>query len=279
MAGWTEGEKKLHGALVKERAERKEARKEVRALEQKLEELTAKLTTNAPKAEPTGPVADPASAPSAPDGLADCKTFEEVDRRVVSAAATESQAVRLQQMLNRNGVEAVAEKLKASGVTSIGNTPIDEASADEVGEFLAAVYEGSRMTQAQANVRKDWIVKNNQSVTQAVQIIPELNDKASPAYQFALKTAMENPVLLRNPNWPVTVAEMWLGKQAFSAKTGKPAAPAAPKAAPKPSAPGAPRTSVAAMPQASQHDALAAKIAAGTASMQEVQQYALSGMK
>lgn len=279
MANWTEGEKKLHGALVKERAERKEARKQLREMEQKLADLTAKLTTNAPKAEPTGPAAEPSNAPSALDGLADCKTFEEVDRRVVAAAATESQAVRLQQMLNRNGVEAVAEKLKASGVTSIGNTPIDEASADDIGDFLAAVYEGSRMTQAQANVRKDWIVKNNQSVERATQIIPELNDKASPAYQFALQTALENPTLLRNPNWPITVAEMWLGRQAFTAKTSRPAAPAAPKAAPKPAAPGAPRTSVAALPQVSARDAVAEKIANGTATLQEVQAYALTGIK
>jgi hypothetical protein len=117
-----------------------------------------------------------------------------------------------------------------------------------------------------------------------VQIVPELSDVNSQAFKAAVRLVNENPLLRQRPDWPVVVAKLWLGEQAFSAKQAKPAgaavAPARPaiKSTPK-SAPGAPRTSTAALPQPSSNDTLKAKIANGTATLAEVQAYALSGVR
>ena len=280
MAGWTEGEKKMHGALVKERTESREARAELREMKEQLAEIQKQIKT--PQAQPAEPAAPVTQAPTVPvtgNALADCNNFEAVDARVLQAATTAAQAMNLQNALNRHGVEPVLAKLKASGVEQINGNPIDEASADEVGEFLAAVYEGASVTQAQAPIRKNWLVQNQQSLAAAAQIVPELNDVNSPAYKAAIKLVQDNPLLRHRADWPVVVAKLYLGEQAFNAKA-KPA-PAAGKPAVKPAvkaAPGAPRTSVAALPQPAANGALAKKIADGTASLAEVQQYALAGV-
>lgn len=276
MANWTEGEKKLHGALVKERAESKEARAKNRELEARLAEIEKQLNPDkTPPVEPAAPVAPAATSSVA--ALNDCQTFEDVDAKVAEAANTELKATRLQNMLNRNGVEPVAERLLAEGVKEINGKPVTEADADEIGDFLAAVYEGSKLTQAQAPLRKTWLAHNQQSLQQAVQLVPELNDANSAAYKAAVAIVSQNPQLRSRADWPVVVAKLWLGEQVIAAKS-KPAPAAPAKAAPaRPAArpaPGAPRTSTAALPNPSKRDALSAKIAAGTASMDEVQEYA-----
>ncbi len=286
MTGWTEGEKKLHGALVKERAESREARKELRDIKEQLAELKGKITPpTAPQAEPAAPAAQAPTAPSAAPDLADCTTFEAVDARALQAAGFKSQAVTLQNLLLRNGVEPVAAKLKASGVETIGTTPIAEASADQIGDFLAAVYEGAEMTQAQAPIRKNWLMQYHQSLQEAVKIIPELSDVNSPAFQAAKQMIADDPGVRSKANWPVILAKRYLGVKGFETASKPPpaapvAAPAAPVAAPaarptpKPSAPGAPRTSTAALPQPAANSALKEKIANGSATLAEVQQYA-----
>jgi len=279
---WTEGEKRLHGALEKERQESKDARAAVRELKAKLAELESKITTpTAPQAEPATPAAQTAPPPSGTGMLADCLTFDAVDARAQEAAATESQAVRLQNMLNRNGAEPVVERLKASGVDTIGGKPIAEADADQVGEFLASVYEGARMAQAQAPARKAWLAQNQQSLAAAVKILPELNDAKSAAFQAASKIVSENPLLRNRADWPVIVAKLYLGEQAYNSKaTGNGAGtprPTAPKVTSRP-APGAPRTSTAAMPPVNGSVVLAKKMADGTATLDEVQSYTLSKM-
>lgn len=277
MATWTEGEKRLHGALVKERTESKDARAKLRDAMARLDALESKTPPAAPQAEPPVPAAQNPTVPATGDILADCKTFEEVDARVMQAATFKSQASALQNMLLRNGVEPVAERLKASGVEKIGTTPIAEASADQIGDFLAAVYEASEMSQAQAPIRKNWLVQNHQSLQDAVKHLPELNDKTSAAYQAAVRMVQENPLLRNRSDWPMLIVKNLLGTRALEnlAKppAPAPAAPAAPRPAPKP-APGAPRTSVSALPQPAANDALKKKMANGTATMQEVTEYA-----
>ena len=282
MANWTEGERKMHAVMLKERQESKEARAELREIREKLAELEKQnKPPTAPQAEPDAPVTQAQPAPSAGDVLADCPTFEAVDARVQSAASVEAQAVRLQNMLLRNGLEPVVEKLKASKVETISGIPIDEASADDIGDFLATVYENARTAQAQAPVRKQWLVNNQNSLQQAVQIIPELADVNSPAYKAAIQLVQQNPLLRHRADWPVVVAKLYLGEQAFLAKAKPAAAPAA-KPAARPAArpaPGAPRAAVSALPTADTKSALAQKIADGTATMQEVQQYALADIR
>lgn len=280
MANWTDGEKKLHGVVKKLRQEIKEL---------KANGKKAEAPQPAPPVEPVEPVNQPPVATTAP-ALADCQTFEAIDARVMQAAQAESKAVNLQNILNRNGLEPVVARLKADGVATIGvqegqaivQRPIDEASADEVGDFLAAVYEGSRTTQAAAPARKAWLNQNQTSLQRAVEAVPEFNDKNGPAFQAALRMVRENPLLLQKANWPEIVAKLYIGEQAIEAKLKPaPAAPApkpAVKPAPKP-APGAPRVSAAAAPAPDRLATLKAKMAEGTATMQEVQEYGLASVR
>lgn len=278
VSNWTEGEKKLHGALEKERAESKEARATVRELKAKLAELESKITATVSPAEPAAPAERANAAPSAADMLADCPSFEAVDARVMQAAATESQAVRLSNMLTRNGAEPVVARLKASGVETIQGTPIAEATAEQLGDFLERVYDGARMTQAQSGSRKAWLANNQQSLAAAVQILPELNDANSNEYKAAAKIVSENPMLRQRADWPVIVAKLCLGEAVFNAKANAKgngaAVTAKPAIRPSRPAPGAPRTATGAIPQASTDDVLRSKIEKGTASLREVQEYA-----
>jgi hypothetical protein len=181
-------------------------------------------------------------------------------------------------MLNRNGVQPVAEKLKASGVTAIGATPIEEANADQIGEFLASVYEAARMTQAQAPIRKNWLAQNHQSLAEAVKIIPDLTDPKSASFKAAQEAVQQNPLLRNNANWPILIVKHLLGTRALEERN-KPATQPAPAVTPKiparPSkpAPGAPKTSTSAIPRLNGNDALKTKMADGTATLAEVQEY------
>lgn len=282
MANWTEGEKRLHGALKKERQQSKEARAKNRELEARLAQLETKLTTPpAAQAAPEQPAAQTPPVPVTAEALADCETFEAIDARVQQAATAEAQAVRLQNLLTRNGSEPVIERLKASGVENINGVPVEEASPDQIGDFLDTVYAGARQAQAQAPVRKSWLLQNREHLQTAVQAVPEFNDPQSAAYQAAQRILRENPQLRQRADWPVVLAKLYLGEQGFETKI-KPAAPAAPAAAPAKAAtprpavrpaPGAPRTATAAIPQPTASEALKAKIANGTANLAEVQQY------
>jgi hypothetical protein len=188
--------------------------------------------------------------------------------------------VRLQNLLNRNGVEPVVERLLASGVENINGTPVADASADQIGEFLATVYENTEAIKAQAPIRKDWLVQNQQHLLTAVKAVPEFADPNSAAFKAGLRIVQENPALRARADWPVVVAKLFLGEQGFDSKMKPQAAPVpTPKPAPRPTAkpaPGAPKNSVAALPQAGGNDALKAKMANGTATKQEVQEYTRS---
>lgn len=278
-AAWTAGEIKLHGALVKERAESKVARQEARELKAKQAELESKINAlTAPKAEPTVPAAQPSPVSNTGSALSDCQTFEAVDARVLQAATTESQAVRLQNMLNRNGVEPVAAKLLASGVDKINGIPTAEASADDIGEFLAAVYEGSRTAQAQAVPRKNWLAANHKSLADAVEFLPALRDPNSPEFAHARTMVSQNPLLRNRPDWPMLVVKNLLGTKALEALVKPAATPAAAPvkvavATAKKAAPGASKNSIGALPVNNGSDVIAAKMKNGTATLAEVQEY------
>jgi hypothetical protein len=277
MANWTDGEKRLHGALQKERTESKEARAAVRELKTKLAELESKLTNRpASQAAPETPAAQPPPVATTGEMLADCHTFEAIDARVQQAATYKAEAARLQNVLNRNGTEPVVERLLAKGVTAINGVPVAEASPDQIGDFLATVYEGAELTQAQAEPRKQWLVQNQHNLVEAVKRVPELNDANSEAFKAAQRIMAANPALRQRADWPVVIAKLYLGERIFNTQP-TPAAPAATaKPAVKPAAkpaPSAPKVSVAALPNPPANEALAAKLANGTASLAEVQAY------
>jgi hypothetical protein len=293
QAGWTEGERRLHGALVKERQARKEAKSELKELRAQLEALQAKLQPNPnqpPTAEPPATPA-PVAAPSvAAPVLMDCETFEAVDARVMQAASAEAEAMRMQQTLLRQGYEAVLPQLAAHGYTVQDGMLVDpaknvlgEANEQTVGEFIANVYAGARQTQAQAPVRKAYLVQQAQAWQEAVKILPELANEKSETFQRIAHFARANPVIRQHPGWPVTAAKLYLGEQAWNSKAKPPAergarsaegGQSAAKPVTPPSAPGAPRTSVSGLPQRSEAEELAAKLKNGTATYADVDRLA-----
>lgn len=286
QALWTDGERRLYGALKKERQESKTARAETRDLKSKLEAIEARLANPPAVAAPANgqPAPDPAVQPAAATpsvshgSLSDCTSFEAVDARVTQAAATEAMAVRLQNQLTRNGVEGVAAALKQQGITQIGGVPVAELDANAVGQFLDSVYEGTRATQAAAAPRKQFIATMDRQWQAAAQIMPEINDIKSAAHRNVQQLLQTNPSLRANANWPMVAVKLMLGEAAVAAKV-KPAAPA--PAVPPPTvkvvvkpAPGAPRRTSAALPQGNAMDAIKARIDNGTATMADVQAYA-----
>lgn len=92
------------------------------------------------------------------------------------------------------------------------------------------------MTQAQAAPRKDWLHKNHASLADAVQILPQLADPNSDAFKAVQAMIQQNPLLRNRADWPVVVAKMHLGQQAWNAIT-KPATAPVVKPAPRPSKP------------------------------------------
>lgn len=289
QANWTEGEKRLHGALVKERAARKEAKNELKstretadALKQEMDALKAKVNPE-PGAEPAT-----AAAPTGPAGtLGDCHTFEAVDARATQAATTEVFAIRLQQALANQGTAPVVEALRQRGVTQIGGVPVAEMDKDGLGEFLSTVYEGARITQAQASPRKQFLANQAQSWQDAVKLIPELADAKSDRAKRFVQMANENPAIRgMGANWPVVLAYQVLGREAAT-KTAAPAAPAAvpaikPTPAPVPpptrQVPAAPRATVPPAPKKGDYEQASEKLANGTATLADVTRMAKAAL-
>lgn len=285
QATWTDGEKRLHGALVKERAARKEARATARQLSERLEQLESKLNAPAPAAPvATNPAAAP--TPSVPGSLSDCNTFEMVDARVRQAAAMETRAYKLQQTLLRNGVEAVLPQLAQEGIV-VENGQLVEAktkqiigaaTAEDVGDLLSRAYEVSRLTQAEAQPRKQFLAQRSQSWENASKYVPGLNQPNSPEYQQIARVVQNNPQLATHPEGPMIAVKLYLGEQALAGKlpAQMKAAPTTATAPAKPalkSAPGAPRASAAALPPTNRLVELQTKLANGTATMKEVDEY------
>jgi hypothetical protein len=276
-------------ALQAERQAAKEARAELKALREEFEALKkAQAQPGQPPAgQPEAPDAvaaqspSPASAPlSGP--LEDCHTFEAVDARVMGAATAEVRALRLQNLLNRDP-EAVREALVKDQVKQVGNVPLAEASTEQIGDWLANVYEGSRLVQAGADARKRFLVGQAQSFERAVRTLPTLKDAQSAERKAFDQVLRQTPWIVRQgPDWPEVVARQVLGAQQWNAmqktnppaSTAKPAVPAAPR-----SAPGAPTRNAGAMPKPDRQAALQQKFADGTATVEEMSEYAFAHLK
>jgi hypothetical protein len=277
QATWTEGEKRLHGALVKERAARKKAKNELKQLKQDFESLkeTLQPNPNAPAAEPA-----PTTAPVAAGPLGDCHTFESVDARVTQAATTEAFAMRLQTTLSKQGAAAVAEALKQKGITQVGGVPVAEMNDEGLSEFLTTVYEGARITQTQADTRKRFLVGQAQAWQQAVKLMPELADaKSDRAKRFVQVINANESIRQMEPNWPVLAAKYLLGDEAAT-KASAPAAPAAaapvikptptPTPAPTRQVPAAPRATAPAAPKKNEYEQASEKLATGKATLADI---------
>lgn len=292
QANWTDGEKRLYGALQKEREESKTARAELRELKSQFTELKGTLdktkeasatdTTQSPRNEP---------APSAATALADCNTFEAVDARVAQAAEVEMTVTSLQNKLARNQTEAVVKGLQSIGVTHIGGMPVAEMDAEGIGNFLDKAQAGAKATQSQAAPRKQFIASQVTSWRQAVEILPEMDDVKSDVYKGISALVARRPSLKTQVDWPMVAAKLWLGEQESGKRiTAKAAAKTAattqqraatPQATTKTTtakpaakqAPGASRRAAAAAPATDRLTALQGKMEKGTASMAEMQEY------
>jgi hypothetical protein len=279
QATWTDGEKRLYGALKKERQARKEAKAESKqtresmdALKQELDGIKEKLNPN-PENNP-----QPASNSQPVGALGDCHTFESVDARVTQAATTEAFAMRLQTTLSKQGAAPVVEALKQKGITQIGGVPVAELGDEGLSEFLTTVYEGARITQTQADPRKRFLVNQASAWQEAVKQVPELADAKSDRAKRFVQMANENPAIRSmGPNWPLVLAYQVLGREAAAAK-GAPAPVAAPAIKPTPTptpattrqVPAAPRATPPTPPKKNDYEQAAEKLANGTATLADI---------
>lgn len=269
-------------ALQREREDNKQLRERLSALESKLN--TQKTNGESAKDEAVVTTPDPVSVPRT-DGavLADCETFEAVDARARQAAAVETQVLRLQTALARNGKDSILPQLTKAGVKEINGAPLDAVSDEEVSDYLSSVYQGARLTQIEAAPRKMFLVKRAQTMEAALKIMPELADSKSERAQQVRAIINAAPELTQRADWPELVVKLVLGGEAWSGKTKTatippPATPQPkPAAAPAPSrqAPAAPKVSTAAVPSRSELDTISDKMAKGTATNQDLDRYAI----
>lgn len=272
-------------ALKAERQKRRDAREENKQLRARLAELEQKP---APPAEPTPATPPTPAAPSAETGtLVDCDTFEAVDARAMQAATVEAAALRLNQTFLREGYAAVLPQLAEHGIVEqdgklvhvASKRVLGEANDETVSGFIANVFEGARTAQAQAPIRKTFLAQRAQSFERAATILPQLRDVKSPEYQQIAGLFQKRAELRSLANGPEIAVKLYLGELAWNAKLTKPAAAVPPKPAPTvpphpASAPGAPRLSVPTNgPGKDRKTELSAKIAAGQASLAEVDEY------
>ena len=280
-------------ALQAEREKRKSARAELKAVKEQLAELQTKL--NAPPATPPTPAKDaeaaPANppaptAPSADEGvLVDCDTFEAITARAMQATRAETAALRLNQVLLNEGIEAVLPQLAEYGLVVENEKLLDaqskrvigDATAKTVGNFITNVFEGARTTQAQAEPRRQFLLQRLANWESAAKILPTINDINSAEFKAISGLINARPELRARADGATIAVKLYLGELAWNAKLPKPAAATPPPKPPVtpalPAAPGAPRTSGAALPKVSERDELANKIKAGTATLAEVDRY------
>lgn len=285
----SESEQRIHGALQKEREKRREARAELKAVREELESLKQQLLTPKPAEPPQAAPADGTPAPATPppatalpgDPLADCTTFDQVDARAMQAASLEARVMRMQTQLSRDGVEAVKAALTAEGVKDLRGVPLAEADDAQVGDFLARVYEGARLTQVAAEPRKRFLSAQENAFQQARQLVPELADAKSERAREFDAFVKQNPWLpMLGAHWPLVASTYLLGlvevKKLTAKGNGKAATPAPPVARPAPAAaaPAAPTRTASPLPKASETDELATLIKSGTATAADVARYA-----
>lgn len=301
QAAWSEGEKRLYGALKKEREARKAAKKELGETKATLETLTAKVEEltkpKTPEAKPTE------AAPAVPvpgQPLAHCKTFEAVDAEVAEAGRVELLAYDLQQALTRGDRNAVQTALTAEKVTQFeardGSTvTLADATDGQLGDFISSLYKGSRITQSAAQPRKVYLQHQAASMQEAVTLIPELADLKSPQFAQFRSIIQANPAFqIAGPNWPSTVARWMLGDVAAGTKLKKapastpaavpvvaktePVKPEIVPPAPTRKVPGAPIVAGAPTPQKTASDAAREKIHGSGATLADVVSLARAGI-
>lgn len=290
QANWTDGERRIYGALRKEREKRKELRDENKDLRSRLETLETRLTT-----PPSGAAEPAATAPLAPvtttgSVLAECDTFAKVDARAIQAAEHKRLAFELQPVLSQEGAAPVAERLETLGVKEISGVPVREASVGQLSKFLANVYAGAEQVILAAPQQKEFITRQRESIDRAIEIIPELKDPQSARAKKFVAVVSANPWLRASgANWIETAAKLLLVEEGKPMPA--PAKPAAngnghsapdksgaestqvPKAQVLNQAPGAPVRSPAALPKVDEMTELAAKLANGTATTEEFKQW------
>lgn len=277
----SESEQRIYGALKKERALRKEQKNELKELKDKLAELTSKL--EGPRPPEPQPPAPPQPVPQ-PRAMEQCTTPEQVEALNVQAIAMDSQMTRLSAALQRNNIAGVVQALKGQGKQKIGETPIDDATPEQLSEYVTSVQEGARYIQAQAQPRIRYLQQQGQSFIEARKLIPELADPKSARAQKFVGIVNANPWLLQQgANWPVIAAKYLLGDERTSAPAPTPAAATAPIPVPQPApqpatarpAPAAPRTAAVAPAPKNELQNLRAKLADGTATEADLDRYAV----
>jgi hypothetical protein len=220
--------------------------------------------------------------------LAECVSFEQVDAQVAEASRIELLTHDLQIRLGREERVEVLAALALENVKEINGVPLAEASDRQIGDFLSAAYKGTRLTQNQAQPRKQYLANEDRAVTEAAKLIPGLKDAASAEFK-QFKSIVDANAWVRHagPNWPVVIAQFMLGAAAAT-KINAPGAPVKaavipPKieivpAVPTRKTPGAPRASGAAIPATTEYEAARGRVQKGTATLADVQLMAKHGL-
>jgi len=272
-------------ALQSEREKRKEARTKLAEALAEIERLKSvqppvpvePAALNAVPAATQAPI--PSPAPSAlPTELAACQTFEAVDACAMQAARQEAMAMQLNTVLVTAGVQAVVDRLKANGVETFRGVPVDQLTGEQLAGQLSSTYEQARLTQLAAGQQKQNLADQNRSFSDALQMVPELRDpKSARGQQFAAILNANPRIRELGSNWPVLLAQQILGMEAVRTRTATTPTPPHPQPVPAailPSAPSAPRTSVAAVAQPTELDAIRARVTNGRASEADMTRYA-----
>jgi hypothetical protein len=283
QASWTPAERRIYGALQKERQANKELRAQLR--ESKAASPATPATSaeadSAAKARPATPeTATPATVPMTPL-LANCNTFEQVDQVASEANHAELVAFKALRTLDRQDRQGVDALLTQEGVTKINGMPLAEVDDATVQKFLESAYEGSRQTQAQVLPRKqaivaqaEFVAKRQANWNEAAKLRPEINDVNSPLHKRIKAVTDAKPWLLNDVEGPMQVLKYVLGDELLKPAPAKPAA-AAPAVR---QAPGAPRKTAAALPPANVLAAIEKKMADGTATEADLKAYARAGI-
>lgn len=227
--------------LSKLKDQRDTERKRVKELEQRLQEAESKTAEPKPQT---------AEEPKSNEPLADLTDPKQIQAEVerVTSVANEIEKLLDEQLEDH---DAVVAKLRLWKV-NVGDEE-ENWSPKGVREFLKGLRDNARKTAEAGPKRLEFLQKESQSISAAIQLLPQLKDASSEETKIVMQLVREHPPLRQRPDWPVQAAIYAMGFQQYKKLNGDPRATSAPsesksttKPMPKvPAAPGAPKTAPA----------------------------------
>jgi hypothetical protein len=232
-----EVQERINKRIGKAVAKAKEAEERAQAAQRERDELEARLRDVEAKTE---------RAPrNANEALAHVEDGRALEAEAVKAQDAFDEADKYLLRLGRRP-ELVARELKAAGIKLTNpDTGEEDYSEERMENFLFSVKSNAqRLLRSEIPKRQQWLVEQARHGQTVVERFPEFKDPASELHKTALRLVTERPELKRRSDWPVLVAKLALGEQAYGGKA-KEKTTAAPAQVP-PRIPAAPRPAPAA---------------------------------